>query len=467
VTPARGSAQRTAPASLAGRRVLVLGLGRFSGGVETVRFLRAQGAEVVCSDMAPRASLELQARRAEALGAALRFGPQDTGLLEGVDLVVANPAVPFDHEILVAAESRGIPVTTEMNLFFERVRAPVLGVTGTKGKSTTASLLASMLRAAGREVHFGGNVGRSLVAEADTIAVDATVVLELSSFQLWWLRRIERSPRVALVTNLFPDHLDRHGTFEAYAEAKRAILDFQGPEDIAVLPDAERALETAGFGDAGSARRVRYGLAGDYRIEGTVVRSPHGQVDLAGFPLWGAHNLRNALAAAAAALEAGLADLDAVRAGADRAEPLPHRLAPVATVDGVLYVDDSNATNPTSTLCALEAVPRPLVVIAGGKDKGFDPAPLVEGLAARARAVVGTGSTGPRLVAALEGRIPAVHAGNDMSAVVQRAAALARPGDAVLLSPGYSSLDVYTSFVERGERFARAVASLGGDQGGP
>lgn len=444
-----------------GRRVLVLGLGRFTGGVETVRFLRKEGADVVVSDTASRNDLEASALQAEALGAVLVFGRQTPTLLHDIDLVVANPAIPFDHPVLAAAAEQGLPVTTEMNLFLERVRAPVLGVTGTKGKSTTVTLLAAMLEAAGRTVHLGGNVGRSLIARVGAIAPEDLVVLELSSFQLHWTRGTGRSPHLTVVTNLFGDHLDRHGTLEHYAAAKRAALDAQGPGDVAVLPADDADVRAAGYLEAGPARRVLFGAGGDFRLDGTSIVGPDGsRAELAGWPLWGAHNLRNALAAAAAALQVEDVRPEHVRAGAMATQPLPHRLAPVGEVGGVLYVDDSNGTNPTSTRCALEACPRPAVVLVGGKSKGLDIDPLLETLARGARGVVGIGTTGPEVVRRLAGRVHAVDGGEGMETAVRAAAKIARPGDAVLLSPAFSSLDQYASFVVRGRAFQDAVAAL-------
>jgi UDP-N-acetylmuramoylalanine--D-glutamate ligase len=448
--------------SFAGRRVLVLGLGRFDGGLETVRFLRAEGAQVLVSDAAPRESLAEPAARAEALGATLRFGPQAPSLLEGREAVLVNPAVPFDHPVLEAARARGVPVTTEINVVLARSRAPVLAVTGTKGKSTTATLLASMLAAAGHRVHLGGNIGRPLVARLDDVGPADRVVLELSSFQLWWTRALGRSPHVTVVTNLLRDHLDRHGSPGAYAEAKRAALDFQGPEDLAVLPADDPAVRAAGWLEAGRGRRVLYGPGGAFVLEGRRVcraGAPQAGADLEGLRLLGAHNRRNVLAAAAAVRASGEASWEHVARGAHAVEPLPHRLQPVTEVDGVLYVDDSNGTQPDSTRAALRAVGRPVVLILGGKDKGADPADLLEDVAARARAVVTTGSTGPALAARLSGRLP-VREAADVEAAVAAAAALAAPGDAVLLSPAHSSLDQYRSFAERGDRFQAAVRSL-------
>ncbi len=453
---------RAAGGSLAGARALVLGLGRFSGGVETARFLLAEGADVLVSDAAERSGLESSAREAEALGARLVFGPQTATLLEGRDLVVASPAIPFEHPLLAAAERAGIAVTSEINLFLERVRAPVLGVTGTKGKSTTASLLAGMLAQTGRHVHLGGNVGRALVARLAEIGPKDLVVLELSSFQLWWTRQIGRAPTVALLTNLFPDHLDRHGTLAEYAAAKRLMFEQQHASDVAVLPADDGAAHEHGFLRAGPARRVLFGAGAPYHLEqgGLVGPGSGPRRDLAGMRLWGAHNRRNALAAAAAALQVPGVSWDHVLAGALAAEPLPHRLEPVAEKHGVLYVDDSNATTPQSALQALEAVPRPAIVLVGGKPKGVDTTPLIEGLVRRAKAVVTLGTSGPDVAARLAGRVPVVDGGPDMASAVAAAAGLARPGDAVVLSPGFSSLDQYLSFAVRGEQFRAAVLAL-------
>ena len=448
-------------ASFSGRRVLVLGLGRFAGGLETVRFLCHEGAEVLVSDLADRSQLEGPAAEAEALGAALRFGPQDEHLLAGHEVVLAGPAIPFDHPVLVAARTRGLPITTEINIVLARSRARVYAVTGTKGKSTTSTLLAAMLAAAGHTVHLGGNIGRSLVAQIDAIGAEDRIVLELSSFQLWWTRHVARSPHVTVVTNLLSDHLDRHGTQAAYAEAKRAALDFQAADDLAVLPADDEAVRAAGWMAAGRARRVLYGAGGAYTLHDEAVHGGPAPASLAGMRLLGAHNRRNALAAAAAVLATGDADPAAVGAGARATQALPHRLEPVAEVGGVLYLDDSNATQPDSTRAALRAMDRPVVLLLGGKDKGADPTALLDDVAARAKAVVTMGTSGPRLAAGLTGRLPLAEA-EDVEAAVAHAARLAAPGDVVLLSPAYSSLDRYASFAERGERFQAAVRSLMG-----
>ncbi|MDJ0975223.1 MAG: UDP-N-acetylmuramoyl-L-alanine--D-glutamate ligase [Planctomycetota bacterium] len=439
-----------------GGHVLVLGLGRFGGGVETARFLAAEGATCRIADAQPREALAEPAAEAEALGAEVVFGPQGTELLDGMTAVIVSPAIPADHPVVAAAFERGIPVTTEMNVVLQRCPAPVFGVTGTKGKSTTSTLLAHMLGAAGHAVHLGGNIGRPLIGALPDMRPDDRVVLEMSSFQLWWTRQVRRSPHVTVVTNLFEDHLDRHGTMAAYADAKRAALEYQTPDDVAVLPADDPGVREAGYPQAGDARRITFGVGGDAVLDHGTVRVGAHTVDLAGMRLLGGHNAQNALAAATAALVDPTTTAAAVRAGALATDPLPHRMEPVEEVDGVLYVDDSNATNPKSTLCALAAFERPVVLLLGGKDKGVDPTELVDGVVAHAKAVVGIGTTGPDLVRRIGLRAPTAIRTN-MEEAVAVARELAAPGDVVLLSPGYSSLDDYPSFVARGEAFRAAV----------
>jgi UDP-N-acetylmuramoylalanine--D-glutamate ligase len=309
------------------------------------------------------------------------------------------------------------------------------------------------------------------------------VVLELSSFQLHDLRRTGFRPSIAVVTNLFPDHLDRHGTFDHYAASKRAILEAQTADDVAVLPGEDAALAAHGFANAGRARRVRFGGPGEaVPAPGVRVTASGGLSEVGGrreggnsgaatgtelpaFALWGAHNRRNAAAAAAAALAAGCTWAE-VRAGAAATQPLPHRLQPVHEAGGVLFIDDSIATTPQCTAAALEAVPRRCIVLVGGKEKGTAPTALVEALRAHAKGVVGIGTTGAMVVDLVRRgtSIPAVTAtgGPDLAAAMKTALAMASPGDAVLLSPGFSSLDQYASFAVRGDAFAKAAREATG-----
>ncbi len=448
-----------APGQLAGTRILVLGLGRFAGGVEMARFLGAEKAQCVISDTASRDALEQSVGEAEALGATLLIGPQTPDLLTDFDGVIASPAIPFDHPLLQAALDQHVPITTESCLVLAHAPAPVFGVTGTKGKSTTSTLLAAILGAAGFSTHLGGNIGRPLVAQLAYMQPEDRIVMELSSFQLWWAAREGLAPHVAVMTNLFPDHLDRHGDFADYAAAKRACFDGQGPRDFAVLPAGDEAIDAAGFRDAGAGQRVFHGPGTAYDIAGEALLCEGHSIPVQDLSLRGAHNHRNMVAAAAAAMTDPGVDLPAVAAGLRATTPLPHRLEPVADVSGVQYVDDSNATNPESTRCALDALPGPVVLLLGGKDKGIDMSALLARIRTTVRAVVGIGTTGPRLVAAL-GDGPLTESATDMRTAVAAAARLARPGDVVLLSPASSSLDQYASFAVRGDAFRAAVEAL-------
>ena len=444
--------------SLKDRHALVLGLGRYGGGLETTRFLVGEGAQVRVADSGSPEALAEPAQAVRDLGAEVVFGPQEPALLKGIDLVVASPAIPFEHPLLLEATRRGLPVTTETNFVVARVTAPVLGITGTKGKSTTTALVTSMLRATGRRVHQGGNIGRPLVAELDRIGPGDVVVLELSSFQLWWTRRIQRSPHVTLVTNLFPEHIDRHGTLEHYARAKRAALDFQSPRDVAVLPADDEAVRSAGWLDAGNARRLLWGRGGDIVLDGGDVVGSFGRASLQGLQLFGAHNRRNALAAAAAVSALLDQPVLAIERGARDTQPLPHRLQPVHDEGGVLFVDDSNSTHPEAAMAALRSFDRPIVLIAGGKDKGADRTALLDAIRKQTRAVVAIGTTGPELAAAL-GDHPVTVIPGSMAEAVEAARGLARPGDVVLLSPAFSSLDQYASYAVRGDAFREAAAA--------
>lgn len=452
---------------LRGRRVLVLGLGRFGGGVETARYLIGEGASVVISDTGTRERLAEPAALAEGLGATLVFGPQTPDLLVDADFVVASPAIPFDHAVLEAAKASGIPATTEVAFVLARAPCPVFGVTGTKGKSTTTSLLAALLSEDHRTVHLGGNIGTPLISRLPEMQAKDLVVLELSSFQLWWAGRYGLAPRVSLLTNLFPDHLDRHGTFANYASAKREAFVHQGPDDVAVLPQDDAAVRKAGFEEAGQARRIHFGTPeDDVWLEGDAIgfadgrRRPIGRLGLVG-----KHNQRNLLAALAASealTRLGEAPLvsDLALERAREVRPLPHRLDPVGEHAGVLFVDDSNATNPQSTIVALDAMDRPTVLILGGKDKGAPRDALMLAIRAQVKAVVTIGSTGPELAEALAPHLRVASVTGGMTEAVEAAATVAESGDVVLLSPAFSSLDQYPSFAIRGQAFREAVEAL-------
>ena len=478
------------PASPAGRRVTVVGLGRFGGGVGVTRWLCRQGAHVTVSDKAGAGDLAASLEQLRDVDPTLHLGEHRREDFLRADLLVVNPAVPPDLPELAEADRAGVPRTTEINLFLERCPAPVAAVTGTVGKSTTTAMLGAIL-SADRPTHVGGNIGRSLLGELDAIRPDHVVVLELSSFQLEELPRIARSPHVAVVTNLAPNHLDRHGTLAAYAEAKKNIFRFQGPRDVLVLNAACNL--TRQWADEAPGRVVFFEPAPVGRATRCSRNRNHGKASReqqsclpydtdpqsAPFDLAvpGAHNQANAQAAWTAARQLGVGRAVAAAALAEF-HGLPHRLQFVAERDGVRYVNDSKCTTPEGVAAALEAFgPRRAVLIAGGYDKGVDLAPLARAAATRAKAVVLLGATAERIAADLAaarsispGRpadrtgaashahgatydMPVERAG-DLPDAVTRARGLAEPGDVVLLCPGCASYDQFANYEQRGEAFA-------------
>lgn len=445
-----------------GARVTVMGLGRFGGGLGAIRFLAERGARVTVTDTQPAEKLagslaELEGIRLEAV----HLGGHRDDDFTRADFIVATPAVPRSNRYLQLARAAGVAVSSEMNLFWQLNRGRVIAVTGSNGKSTTTALTHSILRATGRRSWLGGNIGRSLLPEVDAIQPNDFVVLELSSFQLEDLDRLEASPHVAVVTNFSPNHLDWHGTLDAYRTAKQSILRWQIGSDFAVLnqddPDVaawptHAARLSFGENDRGSDGVF---LRGDH-----AVARRHGREET--FPIleWlrlpGRHNVQNALAATCAALAAG-AGLPAVKAGIEGYEPLPHRLQLVAEVDGRRFYNDSLATTPESVVVALEAFDRPIVLLAGGYDKKVDLTPMAAAIARKVRAVALMGQTAPVLDALIarhsEFDGPLRTTQPSFAESFSWAAAQSRTGDVVLLSPGCASYDWFRNFADRGEQF--------------
>jgi UDP-N-acetylmuramoylalanine--D-glutamate ligase len=440
----------------ADRKVTVLGLGRFGGGAGVARWLARQGARVTVTDAQTADRLTGPVDDLAGLGITFKLGGHDPTDFREADLVVANPAVPPTSDMLDVAHKSGVPVTTEMRLLIERLPTPlVFGVTGTKGKSTTAALLARMLTAwqplpkdkakrlravrsskinladAGRrKVWVGGNLGGSLLNDLEHISDRDFVVLELSSYML--ARLDGWSPHIAVVTMIGSDHLAWHGSQQAYVEAKRTLVKHQGEDDFAVLPSPFRKARE--FADHTSARVIEYG------------KRAHLPEAIAPM-LLGKHNRINERGAFAAANLVGIYPEQAADACADFVG-LPHRLELVHTDGrGVRWVNDSIATIPEAAVAACEAFPADTVIqIVGGSDKGNDLTPLRDVLPKRCKHVLTIGATGRSVEGEYIG---------DLTTAVARARDLAEPGDVVLLSPGFASYDQFANFEERGEAFRR------------
>jgi UDP-N-acetylmuramoylalanine--D-glutamate ligase len=426
---------------LQGARVTVMGLGRFGGGVGVSRWLVARGADVLVTDLEPAETLRESVERLHGLPIRFRFGEHNVSDFTACDLVVVNPAVdPRNNRFLRAAAAAQVPTTSEIRLLIQHLpmpRARVIGVTGTAGKSTTTAMIGHALtRSLGeRHVHVGGNLGGSLLERLPSIQTDDWIVLELSSFMLEDMREDRWSPHVAVVTNLSANHIDRHGTLEAYAAAKQELLNHQADRDVAVL------------GESVAAWPLRDGVA---RL---IVREP---APLLPLRVPGRHNQLNA-AMALTACTAAVGAADAVPRDSLADFPgLPHRLQFVVERDGVRCFNDSKATTPEATCLAVQSFDdsRRIHLIAGGYDKGSDLAPIAR-LATSLAGLYTIGATG-RVLADAAGSSHSTSC-RTLDAAVARALRSARPGDILLLSPGCASWDQFTNYEQRGEDFARLV----------
>ena len=465
--------------SVLGRRVTVLGLGRREG-VSLAHFLHAEGASVLVSDHQSTDKLEVSLAGIAGIPVELDLGGHDADRILGwSDLICVSPVIPRSHPLLQAATRRGIPLSSEVELFFERCPAPIIGITGSAGKTTVTTLLGEMLAAAGRDVRVGGNIGRPLLQELRSISAQTAVVMELSSFQLQPLRR---SPHGAVVTNVTPNHLDRHADMAEYAAAKRNIVQHQCPDDWAVLNAGDPVVR--GFAGSTPGATAWYsrdapaggGVAGAFVRNGDLVLNAGGRTralfPMSSLMLRGTHNQENVLAACLAAALAGVPD-SAMANVATSFAGVPHRLQLVGQVGGARCYNDSIATSPERLLAAIRSFDEPLVVIAGGRDKHLPWETAAEMLSRRAHHVVVTGEAANRIGDAIEaaasrtGRRPSVQRCPTFDEAVLTAVAAARPGDVVLLSPGCASFDQFIDFAARGDRFAALVAaasSVGAEQ---
>jgi len=470
------------PSRLAGKKITVMGLGRFGGGAGAARFFAEHGSEVVVTDLAqPQTLTESIQSLADLPNITFHLGEHLKEDFTTADAIVVNPAVPPNSPFLALASQAGVPLMTEMNIFFRLCPAKIVGVTGSNGKSTTTAMIGSILSAgleAGqgnfRRVFVGGNIGRSLLAELDQITADDVAVVELSSFQLEALKVERISPQVAVWTNFSANHLDRHKTMSAYRKAKENIYRFQGPNDVLVYNADDAGLGFLPSSPAVRARRVSFSLressADAYVTEDCLcLRYPGSSrveklLSLKDMPVPGEHNVANGLAAACVAAEFNL-EPKIIGQGLKTFRPLPHRLELVATIDGVSYYDDSIATTPESALVGLNSFDKAPIIILGGKDKGFDFDVLLTSCIERSYAAICLGQVRDKLLKTLlklrgSANRPYVIGVDSLEEAVKTAADLAKPGQAVLLSPACASYDMFINFAHRGQRFAEIVRAL-------
>jgi UDP-N-acetylmuramoylalanine--D-glutamate ligase len=431
---------------------LVVGLAR--SGAAAALALRERGERVLGLD----AGSPPGAEALRVVGVELYLDDGDgVALLDGVRAVVKSPGVPAEAAVVAAARERGVPVLGELELAWRLLENEFVAVTGTNGKTTTVELIGHIHRAAGLPVAVAGNVGRAVSSLIGSLDPSATIVCEVSSFQLEDSSRF--APEAAVLLNITPDHLDRHGTLDAYTAAKLQIFARQDEADVAVLP-RRLAREI----DAGRARLVdfaREAPAALFERDGRLCWHQQPLIAIDELRLRGRHNIENAMAAAAACLARGV-EADAVRAGLASFPGVAHRLEEVATLDGVLYVNDSKATNVASTLVALQAFAgRRVHLIAGGQGKGQDFSPLGDAVRGCAGVYL-IGEDAPALAVALGSVATPVRDRTDLPRALDAARAAATGGDVVLLSPACASFDQFTDFEARGESFRELVQHMQG-----
>ncbi len=444
-----------------GASALVIGLAR--SGRAACELLKRHGCSVVGSDSKTDAEFSRSLDGLRESGVAIALGAQGEELLDGIDLVVVSPGVPPRLALIEAAVAGGTPVISELELAFHAAAAPIVAVTGTNGKSTCVEMLGDVFRAAGTEVAVAGNVGLALSEVAETVPTSGVLVVEVSSFQLE--RTPAFRPHVAVLLNVTQDHLDRHLEMEGYLGMKLRIFANQRDPDVAVLNGDQPELAAAAL-SVPVTNRMTFSIKGPvesgvYADGGRVISRWRGvetelfTADRLRVP--GPHNLSNAMAAAAAAVAMDV-PAGAVSEGLGRFKGLEHRMETSAILDGVVFVNDSKATNPDSLRQALLASPGKVVLIAGGRDKGMSFDGLAELVARKARGVFLIGEASERMREAWKSSAPALSP--SLEDAVERAWDLAQEGDWVLLSPGCASFDMFDDFEDRGRKFKDIVGAL-------
>jgi UDP-N-acetylmuramoylalanine--D-glutamate ligase len=445
---------------LCGQRVLVVGLART--GIATALFCAARGARVTAADTLPAERLSETPEKLLAAGIACELGAHSEETFLAQDLIVVSPGVPADAPLLLAARGKGITVWSEIELASRFLRGKLIGITGANGKTTTASLVAHILRSAGFPTILAGNIGTPLIACVEDSRENTWTVAELSSFQLELTDKFR--PDVAAFLNLSPDHLDRHRTMEAYGAAKAKIFANQSAADFAVLnaddaatlPHAPKGAAVYWFSRKEAVQRGAF--LRDEEIVFLRDRQEQSILRAEDIPLVGAHNLENVLAAVAITMLAG-APAGAIASAVKTFTGVDHRLEFVAEISGVLYYNDSKATNVDATQKALESFDDHLIVILGGKDKDSDYRTLREDLRQRAVLALLIGAAAEKIASHVAGCV-AIEMVGTLERAVERAEQIARPGDTVLLAPACASFDQFENYEHRGRVFKELVHKL-------
>ncbi|MGI6697340.1 MAG: UDP-N-acetylmuramoyl-L-alanine--D-glutamate ligase [Clostridia bacterium] len=445
------------------KKVLVIGLA--VSGLQTVKVLHGLGAHVKANDL--KSEVELKEAISAIKGPNVDFvlGGHPSELADWPDFAVISPGIPMDLPMVQRIRESGREVISEVELAYRLTATPIVAITGTNGKTTTTALTGEMFRRSGRNTHVVGNIGTPLVDAAVFSQPSDILVAEISSFQLEGTRDFK--PRAAAVLNITPDHLDRHKTFDNYTALKARVFQNQGPDDFAVFNADDPAA--ASLADRCSARvlhfsRKRIMDTGAFVEEGYIIikrgKSSERVCKTSDLRIMGDHNLENALAAAALAWSMEV-PVKAIGDALKDFEGVEHRLEYVDTVNGVIYINDSKGTNPDASARAVKAMDRPIVLIAGGYDKGGDFDEFVEGFGDKVKGVVLLGTTAEKLKRSCQRvGLNNIYMVKNMREAVERAALMAEEGDAVLLSPACASWDMYNNFEERGKDFKKAVGML-------
>jgi UDP-N-acetylmuramoylalanine--D-glutamate ligase len=452
---------------VSGKNIVVVGLAR--SGIAAARFLKAHGARVTVTDQASESVLGPFAAEARQLGIALELGGHRASTFEAAEAIVVSPGVPHTMALLQDARRRGIAVLGEVELAARYIHRPIVAVSGTNGKTTATELMGRMLAASGMQVFVGGNIGNPLIEIAGRDADLDLVVAEISSFQLDTIETFR--PHVAVLLNISPDHLDRYTDLEAYCRSKGRLFENQGSTDFAICHGNDPLVQT-------QCRQIESRILNYYArppekepsVHGAIITPRQiaisipglveGRIDLSRAALIGPHNRENIAAAALAALVAG-GNLEGVQKALDGFQGLAHRIEPVGTIRDIRFVNDSKATNVDAVIRALECFEGPVLLIMGGRNKGYDFKALFEHVQRRVKRLIVIGEAADEILSAI-GRAPLL--GSEKAATleqaVQRAYQGAQAGDTVLLSPACASFDMFGSYAERGEKFRQAVKGL-------
>lgn len=445
---------------LDGKRLLVVGLART--GMVVSLFCAAYGARVTATDERAESALQDAAEKLRAAGVSLELGAHRPETFVNQDLIIVSPGVPAKMPLLELARNRGIPVWSEIELAWRLMRGKLVAITGSNGKTTTTALVGHILQSAKIPVLIGGNIGTPLLAKVEASSDSTVTVAEVSSFQLETIEAFR--PDVGVLLNLTPDHIDRHGSFEAYARAKQRLFENMLDRDAAVLNADDPEVARRGPAHAQTfwfSRQKRLAAGAFVRGNEILFRREGTESVLmrrSDIPLRGEHNLENVLAASSSAILAG-APADAIAAAVRTFPGVEHRLEYVAEIRGVAFYNDSKATNVDATLKAIDAFPGSLFVILGGKDKGSPYTPLRDPLRAKAKLTLVIGAAANKIREELDGAVAIEHAGT-LERAVTIAFERAKPGDTVLLAPACSSFDQFDNFEHRGRAFKEIVGRL-------